>query len=272
MEEKETIEKDVDLLDDITKFTVLPPKRERNKEEEEPVSKGSRILSLVYVSIGAALALTYLVLAFVFGRRYDGFNSEKGYGILPILFSSLAGLFAAGSFVLFYLKKKNKKSLFSSLALSSSLLALLSLYFSYSFSVLRKDVIDKRNRAGNNFFGYTYLVILCFAVVFAVSGIISEFLRKPSAKKKIVESVIFVLFAFLLYPTGAILANPISYSASGITLSVFGSCFLASGFIVLKAKGRKDNTNLVIFLLTIGWVLSLTSFLHFGLLTPSPLY
>ena len=64
MEEKETIEKDVDLLDDITKF--LPPKRERNKEEEEPVSKGSRILSLVYVSIGAALALTYLVLAFVF--------------------------------------------------------------------------------------------------------------------------------------------------------------------------------------------------------------
>ena len=78
MEEKETIEKDVDLLDDITKFTVLPPKRERNKEEEEPVSKGSRILSLVYVSIGAALALAYLVLAFVFGRRYDGFNSEKG--------------------------------------------------------------------------------------------------------------------------------------------------------------------------------------------------
>ena len=132
MEEKETIEKDVDLLDDITKFTVLPPKRERNKEEEEPVSKGSRILSLVYVSIGAALALAYLVLAFVFGRRYDGFNSEKGYGILPILFSSLAGLFAAGSFVLFYLKKKNKKSLFSSLALSSSLSALLSLYFSYS--------------------------------------------------------------------------------------------------------------------------------------------
>ena len=76
MEEKETIEKDVDLLDDITKFTVLPPKRERNKEEEEPVSKGSRILSLVYVSIGAALALAYLVLAFVFGRRWIPFRKR----------------------------------------------------------------------------------------------------------------------------------------------------------------------------------------------------
>ena len=108
MEEKETPEKDVDLLDDITKFTILPPKRERNKEEEEPVSKGSRILSLVYVGIGAALSITYLILAFVFGRRYDGFNSEKGYGILPILFSSLAGLLTAASFVLFYLKKKSK--------------------------------------------------------------------------------------------------------------------------------------------------------------------
>ena len=113
-----TPEKDVDLLDDITKFTILPPKRERNKEEEEPVSKGSRILSLVYVGIGAALSITYLILAFVFGRRYDGFNSEKGYGILPILFSSLAGLLTAASFVLFYLKKKSKKSLFSSLAIS----------------------------------------------------------------------------------------------------------------------------------------------------------
>lgn len=272
MEEKEPIEKDVELLDDISKFTILPPKRSERKEEELPVSKVSKIFSFVYVGIGAAAAISYIVLVFYFGRTSKGYSSDKGYGILPILFSSLAALAAEASIVFLTRKRRKKKPLFSSLSITSSFVSALFIYLAYCFSIIRKDVVDKRNIAGGNLFPYTDLVILAFAVIFAVAGITIEYVRKDEKKKKLIQCIFFICLSYLLFTAGAILNNSISFSSSGIALSVIGSTFFAASSIIYAVKKEKNLDNFIFFLVICGWAFILSSFLYFGLVTTPAIY
>lgn len=272
MEQKENLEKDVDVSD-LSSFTVLPPRREAKTEpEEEPISKASKNFSLSLVILSLRLAIVFIVLCFIYGRQNDGYSSDKGYGILPILLSSLCAIVFVASLYFLFAGKRNKNGFYKKLSVSFLYISGLLLNASYCFSIIRKDVIDKINRSGNNLFSQLYLVALILALVFGIGGIAVEFALKDGRKKSRIHSILFFLLSFLIFGFGSILRNPISYSPSGIALSVIGSFFLALGFILRQIRTKRNRTSLVLFVLILGRSVLLASFLSYGLLTPSALY
>ena len=271
MSEKQN-EKDVDISEMVS-FSSYAPKRQENAEEKETAAerKEKKVSFIIFTALSFSLSLAYILTTFILGRRNDGYSSANGYGVLPLLFASLTSVFAALSVFFLFYHRWTKKELFSSLSIISSYLSFGALYTAYSFSIIRKAVIEKINISGSNFFEEMYLVFLIIAWVLVLLAIFSSFILMGK-KKNIVCLVLVLALSSLIYGAGAVLVNPISFFPSGIALSVIGSLLVAIGRIGRLFTKKGKGVHLFSVSILLGYAGLLSALLYYGLLLPSPLY